>query len=160
MLFFQMLLFAGYAYAHLTATRLRPGVQAVLHVVLLLAAAVALPILPVADFAGCRLEADRCGTANAAHSVVAIGFGGPAFLCVVDDRPVGAIVVWKNASRLFAVSTLRALECRFAAGVDFVSVCRRTNLTDVVTVVIVVDGVSRLCRMLRAGRVGHATSAK
>jgi hypothetical protein len=26
--------------------------------------------------------------------------------------------------------------------------------------VIVVDGVSRLCRMLRAGRVGHATSAK
>jgi SAM-dependent methyltransferase len=50
MLFFQMVLFAGYAYVHLAATRLRPTVQAVLHVGLLLAAAVALPILPDASW--------------------------------------------------------------------------------------------------------------
>ncbi|HET6324701.1 MAG TPA: fused MFS/spermidine synthase [Planctomycetaceae bacterium] len=46
MLFFQMLLFAGYAYAHLTTSRLRPRAQAVLHIALLAAACAALPIIP------------------------------------------------------------------------------------------------------------------
>ena len=46
MLFFQLLLFGGYAYAHLTTSRLRPRVQAVLHLVLLAAACAALPIVP------------------------------------------------------------------------------------------------------------------
>ncbi len=46
MLVFQMLLFGGYAYAHLTISRLRPRAQAALHIVLLLAACLALPIVP------------------------------------------------------------------------------------------------------------------
>jgi spermidine synthase len=46
MLFFQLLLFGGYAYAHLTTSRLRPRAQAVLHLVLLAAACAALPIIP------------------------------------------------------------------------------------------------------------------
>ncbi|HEV7999348.1 MAG TPA: fused MFS/spermidine synthase [Planctomycetaceae bacterium] len=46
MLFFQMLLFGGYAYAHLTTSRLRPRTQAVLHIVLLVVACVVLPIIP------------------------------------------------------------------------------------------------------------------
>jgi spermidine synthase len=46
MLFFQILLFGGYAYAHLTTSRLRPRSQAVLHVALLAAACAALPIIP------------------------------------------------------------------------------------------------------------------
>jgi spermidine synthase len=46
MLVFQMLLFGGYAYAHLTTSRLKPRTQAVLHVVLLVAACAALPIIP------------------------------------------------------------------------------------------------------------------
>src|SRR3984885_15753281 len=46
MLFFQMLLFAGYAYAHLTTSRLRPRAQAILHIALLAAACAALPIIP------------------------------------------------------------------------------------------------------------------
>jgi spermidine synthase len=46
MLFFQMLLFGGYAYAHLTTSWLRPRSQAVLHVALLAAACAALPIIP------------------------------------------------------------------------------------------------------------------
>ncbi|HCN78422.1 MAG TPA: hypothetical protein DIT13_14665, partial [Verrucomicrobiales bacterium] len=45
MVFFQVLLFAGYAYAHVL-TRLRPRAQAVLHSALLLGAAVCLPISP------------------------------------------------------------------------------------------------------------------
>lgn len=43
MVFFQTALLAGYAYAHLTSSRLRPRVQIVLHLVLLLLAAGFLP---------------------------------------------------------------------------------------------------------------------
>ena len=46
MLFFQVLLLAGYGYAHWVAVRLRPRSQAVVHGVLLVAAAAVLPILP------------------------------------------------------------------------------------------------------------------
>lgn len=46
MLVFQVLLFGGYAYAHLTTSRLSPKAQAVLHAVLLIAAVCALPIIP------------------------------------------------------------------------------------------------------------------
>ena len=46
MLVFQLLLFGGYAYAHLTTSRLPPKGQAVLHVILLIAAVCALPIIP------------------------------------------------------------------------------------------------------------------
>lgn len=46
MLFFQVFLVAGYAYAHLTTRYLRPRTQAALHGVLLLAALLALPIVP------------------------------------------------------------------------------------------------------------------
>src|ERR1700730_18608757 len=49
MLFFQILLFGGYAYAHLTTSRLGPRTQAVVHGLLLATACVALPILP-SDF--------------------------------------------------------------------------------------------------------------
>jgi hypothetical protein len=48
MLFFQVLLLAGYAYAHVVATRLRQRRQVVLHLVVLAAAAATLPIAPSA----------------------------------------------------------------------------------------------------------------
>jgi hypothetical protein len=46
MLFFQLLLLAGYAYAHFASRWLRPRSQAVLHLVLLVAALALLPITP------------------------------------------------------------------------------------------------------------------
>jgi hypothetical protein len=46
MLFFQLLLLAGYAYAHFTSRWLRPRSQAILHLVLLVAALAFLPITP------------------------------------------------------------------------------------------------------------------
>ena len=46
LLFFQMLLLGGYAYAHLSIRRLRPRGQAVLHLAVLLAAVALLPITP------------------------------------------------------------------------------------------------------------------
>ena len=46
MLFFQCILLAGYAYAHATSAKLGPRGQAILHTILLAAAAATLPILP------------------------------------------------------------------------------------------------------------------
>jgi hypothetical protein len=46
MLFFQLLLLASYAYAHLSVRRLRPRTQAIVHLMLLAAALTQLPITP------------------------------------------------------------------------------------------------------------------
>jgi spermidine synthase len=46
MLFFQVLLLGGYAYAHVTSQRLKPRAQAIVHLVLLAAALALLPITP------------------------------------------------------------------------------------------------------------------
>jgi hypothetical protein len=46
MLFFQVVLLAGYGYAHASARRLRPRGQVILHCVLLAAALLLLPIIP------------------------------------------------------------------------------------------------------------------
>jgi hypothetical protein len=46
LLFFQSLLFAGYAYAHFTSAWLRPGQQAALHILVLIAALALLHVLP------------------------------------------------------------------------------------------------------------------
>ena len=46
LLFFQTALLVGYAYAHYTSRRLKPGRQALLHIGLLVAALVFLPIVP------------------------------------------------------------------------------------------------------------------
>ena len=46
MLFFQVLLLGGYAYAHLGSRRLKPRAQALLHLVLVAAALALLPIVP------------------------------------------------------------------------------------------------------------------
>lgn len=46
LLFFQVLLLAGYAYAHAIATRWKPRTQAVVHGILLVASLVVLPIAP------------------------------------------------------------------------------------------------------------------
>src|SRR5690606_22194346 len=46
LLFFQMLLLGGYAYAHFISTRLRPRHQAWLHLALLLVSLAWLPIMP------------------------------------------------------------------------------------------------------------------
>ncbi|WP_414662837.1 fused MFS/spermidine synthase [Horticoccus sp. 23ND18S-11] len=46
MLFFQMLLLGGYAYAHVLSKKLQPRAQAIVHLVLLAAALASLPITP------------------------------------------------------------------------------------------------------------------
>lgn len=50
LLFFQMLLLGGYAYAHLLTSKVRPGRQAVVHLALLVLALVFIPIIPSDDW--------------------------------------------------------------------------------------------------------------
>ncbi len=50
MLFFQTLLFAGYAYAHLTTEKLSRKMQGIVHCIFAVAAIIALPILPAAEW--------------------------------------------------------------------------------------------------------------
>src|SRR6476660_503587 len=49
LLFFQSLLFAGYAYAHFTSAWLRPGQQAAVHIFVIIAALALLTVLPEAS---------------------------------------------------------------------------------------------------------------
>src|SRR5262245_42158172 len=46
MLFFQVVLFAGYTYAHISTTHLRPRWQGLIHFALLVGALIVLPITP------------------------------------------------------------------------------------------------------------------
>src|SRR6202171_5393318 len=50
MLFFQLVLLAGYSYAHLSARFLKPRLQALVHLGLLLTAILSLPIVPAAEW--------------------------------------------------------------------------------------------------------------
>src|SRR5438093_8176352 len=50
MLFFQLMLLAGYTYAHLSARFLKPRLQAVVHLAVLGAALLLLPITPGAQW--------------------------------------------------------------------------------------------------------------
>lgn len=50
MLFFQVALFGGYAYAHLTTERLAPRTQAAAHIALMIVALILLPITPSGDW--------------------------------------------------------------------------------------------------------------
>ncbi|MGE3409170.1 MAG: spermidine synthase [Pirellulales bacterium] len=50
MLFFQVVLFAGYAYAHASIARLRPAAQGALHLLLIFLAVAWLPVMPSPDW--------------------------------------------------------------------------------------------------------------
>src|SRR3954465_9967361 len=75
LLFFQSLLFAGYAYAHFTNAWLGPGKQATLHIVLLIAALALLHVLPDAALQPVG-EADPT---KAILTILAVTIGLPYF---------------------------------------------------------------------------------
>ncbi len=123
MVFFQTLLFGGYAYAHLSEKYLRPRTQAVVHIGLLTAAAWLLPIAPDASW-----KLDAQSGADVAHPVPADGIGGLALLRALGHWPIGAGLVLPIVSRPFALSTLCDLEFRLAGGAGGLSVLRRAAL--------------------------------
>ena len=82
MLFFQIVLFGGYAYSHLLVGRLSPRGQAVVQCLLLLAAIAVLPIAPSAAW-----KPTDSSAAHAPHPPALDGDGGAAVLRALDHQP-------------------------------------------------------------------------
>ena len=110
LLFFQTVLFAGYAYAHFTTTRLpRPG-QALLHAFLIVVA-----LAFTARAAGCRLATQWRRRPDAAHLDDARTHDRPAVLRALLHGPAAASLVRSFVPRPIAVSLVRPFECRLVA---------------------------------------------
>jgi hypothetical protein len=111
LLFFHVLLMAGYAYAHGVARYLRPRAQAGLHIGLLAASCAVLPILPSAP----RAATPGGDPATSVLAVLAATVGPPCFMLSTTSPLLQAW--WVRASgrhgpapyRLFALSNLGAL---------------------------------------------------
>jgi len=109
MLFFQCMLLAGYAYAHATTAKLSPRAQAILHTVLLAAAAATLPILPDPSW-----KPEGGGEPISRILLLLTATVGLPYLLVSSTSPL--VQAWfsrarpgANPYRLFAVSNFASL---------------------------------------------------
>lgn len=109
MLFFQLLLFGGYLYAHLLRTLFRPAIQGCIHLGLLCAAAFSLPIEPADSWkpTGLELPTIHLLTMLAAH------VGLPYFVLSSTGPLVQAWLSYRDDSarvyRLYALSNAGSL---------------------------------------------------
>ena len=148
MLFFQVMLFAGYAYAHLLTRLFTPRWQAIVHSGLLVTAACLLPIAP--DAAWKPTDAGeptggswRCWSCASACPI----------WCW--PRPVR----WSKPgmprlSEIVALSAVRAVECRFVGGTAQLSVLFRAGTRHFEPGLVVVGWLSGLRRALCRAAVG------
>ena len=88
MLFFQVVLFAGYCYAHLLQRWLAPRRQATVHLAVVAAGLALLPILP-----GPYWKPHDVFESDVANSAAADRHGGAAVFRPVGDQPAGSSVV-------------------------------------------------------------------
>jgi hypothetical protein len=109
MLFFQMVLLAGYAYAHASNARLAPRTQALVHTVLLVAA---LALLPIAPHEGWKPLGEEEPVSHILLLLVATV--GLPYLLLSSTSPL--LQAWfararpgQDPYRLFAVSNLASL---------------------------------------------------
>ena len=108
MLFFQVLLLGGYAYAHCISRWLKPRSQVVVHLVLLVAALTVLPITP-------RDAWKPGGQGNPVCEILlllAVSLG-PALFRPLLDRAADAAVVQQHQSRCVALPVVHF--CRMPA---------------------------------------------
>lgn len=119
MVFFQTLLFAGYAYAHLSQTLLGARTQAIVHIALLAVAACLLPIAPDASW---KPDVPAAPTWHIL-SLLGVSVGLPYFVLSATGPLVQAWFC--RISGPLAVPVVRRVELRLARGLDGVSVlCR------------------------------------
>src|SRR5829696_3590882 len=112
LLFFQSLLFAGYAYAHFTNAWLRPGQQAVLHILVLAAALVLLYFMHAVPGAHLQPRGDADPT-TAILTILAVTIGLP-YVVLSATGPL--IQAWfarsfpgRTPYRLYALSNVGSL---------------------------------------------------
>ncbi len=123
LLFFQTVLFAGYAYAHVSEHSFGPKARTVVHLTLLVAALLTLPITP-SDW----WKPTDSGYPTARILALTRGLRRTTLLRSLVDRATGAGLVQSNAAGPIALSALFALEFGFASGAIELSVCVRAGL--------------------------------
>ncbi|NQT85779.1 ferrichrome ABC transporter permease, partial [bacterium] len=110
MLFFQVVLLGGYAYAHLITTRLRPRRQAAVHLALVAAALALLPVLPSA---GWKPEASAVDPTWYILLLLAVCVGLPYFVLSATSPLLQAwfrgACPWRSPYRLYALSNAGSL---------------------------------------------------
>ena len=123
MLVFQMLLFGGYAYAHLLSCIRSVPRQAIIHAFLLTAAALMLPIVPDTGWKPVGDEAPGLRITLLLLATV----GMPYFL-LSSTGPL--LQKWFSTAcpGTIAISTVCSVQHRIAAGTGLLSVCFRTGL--------------------------------
>ncbi len=150
LLFFQVLLLAGYAYAHATSDWLRPRVQAGVHLLLLLGSLAIM--VGAADRAVGGLEAHGRRVARLADHGALGRDDRHALLRALDDRPADAAMVRAGASGPVAVSAVRAVERGLAAGAGQLPVRRRTSAEPGSAIPRLVVGLCGVCAGMRVVR--------
>lgn len=109
MLFFQVLLFGGYLYAHLVSNRLAPKEQAILHVVLLVIAAATLRVAPDPSWK----PEDAGDPTGRILALLAVTIGLPYFLLSTTGPLVqtwfSRAFVGRSPYRLYSLSNVGSL---------------------------------------------------
>ena len=120
MLFFQVFLLGGYAYAHAVARMKRPRLQAVLHIALLILALAFLPIVPKDIFkpTGANYPVLRI------LLICSVTVGLP-YLLLSADLAADCSVVCTGVSSSQSVSAVRPVEYGVTLGAGQLSVCVR-----------------------------------
>ena len=118
MLVFQMLLFGGYAYAHLLSCIKSVSRQACIHAALLAVAALTLPIVPGVDWKPVGDE-----SARPANHAAAAGHRGRALLSAVLHRTAAAKMVQHGMSAVIAVSPVCPVQHRIVTGTGLLPIC-------------------------------------
>ena len=117
MLFFQLLLLAGYAYAHVSIRFLKPRMQMLVHVALLLGSCALLPILPNPVW-----RPTQAGDPTAAHSAAAGRDHRTAVFPAFFHQSAAASVVRAPHRIGSALPAVCAVELRIDAGAGELSV--------------------------------------
>ena len=123
MLFFQTLLFLGYAYAHFSAQRLSPRAQAIVHLALIVLALVFLRVVPSEAWKPMDSDAARAANLGAVG-----GDGGAAVLRAIVDGATATGLVRADVCESDAVSVVRAVERGVVAGAAQLSVLFRAEV--------------------------------
>ena len=149
MLFFQVMLFAGYAYAHLLTRLFAPRWQAIVHSGLLIAAACLLPIAP--DAAWKPTDAGEPTWRILALLAVCVGL---PYLVLASTGPLVQAWYSRVYPQVVALSAVRAVERRFAGGTAQLSVLFRAGTRHLEPGLVVVGRILALRRACARAAVG------
>jgi hypothetical protein len=117
LLFFQAMLVVGYAYAHALHRYCSTRAQMIVHLTLLAASLMFLPITP-----GIMWKPGPADHPVTPDSPVADSSARAAILHALFNRPSTADMVRPRVSAAFSISSVRAFKCGFAAGACCISI--------------------------------------